>query len=267
MTFIFGFGGYLAGYYGLVDLTDSNQINAAIFGLYQTGPLMTIPLPIVVVLSLIICIMNQMAIDGFQNAIQNIIVSIPASGWGYEMPILATRAFNFLLNTALIAVGCLGINITKLFLLTHILAVSSVAPVLLGFVPYFDCILTGNSCLLGSFIAILSVIILGRLENQSEGPLSYFFSTHYSIKPFITAFITSIFAAFFFAFLEMIWKVVAGKEICPPKLQEKLVVEDELSKRAFFTERLSLERRQNVIARGASATSLQESNISQVTIR
>jgi hypothetical protein len=189
----------------LIDKTDPNQANGAIFAIFRTGVEKTIPVWILALFAVIICIVNQCAIGAFQNAIQNVIVSVPNCGWEIELPLLATKAFSWLLNIPIIIVGCFGVNIMKFFMLSHIITVSSLMPLMMGFMPIFDYVLTGTSCLLGSISAILSVSIFGIIDKGFQDGIGfYFFTTVYDYRPFTIAFTVSIFSSLFFGIIETI---------------------------------------------------------------
>jgi hypothetical protein len=221
VAFGFGFGGYIAGLYGLVDFSDPNQINSAFFGILRS-PDLSIPLGTLTLISLITAVLNQCSIDSFQTGILDVVAAVPDSLWEYDIPVLAARTIAIILNIPLIVIGCLGFNVTKLFLLTHILLVSSVLPLVLGLMPLFDHFLTGNSALFGSLTGILSVFVLGAATHGSfaEGVQAYFFSSYYDWRPFLLAITTSLIGTFFFAFLEMIYRVSFDRPLVAKHLQK-----------------------------------------------
>jgi hypothetical protein len=222
-AFIFGFSGYLAALYGLIDMNDAYQTKGAIFAIFKTGAEKILPVWILSLFAVIICIVNQCAIGAFQNAIQNVLVSVPNCGWEMELPLLATKAFSWIINIPIIIVGCFGLDILRFFMLSHIVTVSSLMPLLMGFIPMFDYLLTGTSCVLGSISAILSVSIFGMIDKGfQEGIFFYYFTRIYDYRPFLISFIVSILASMFFGGIEMIVRASADIKHQPLHLHPSL---------------------------------------------
>lgn len=55
VAFLFGFGGFTAAVYGLIDITNTNEVNSAFFGILRTNGVVQIPILTVVCLITVYC--------------------------------------------------------------------------------------------------------------------------------------------------------------------------------------------------------------------
>ena len=218
----FGLGGYFAAVYGLVDLGDPAQVNAAFFSIFKpNGPMSEVPISMLTVVCLLAATMNQSAIDSFQNAILDTILSVFLS-FGFNISVNFARIVLIVINAPLMYVGVQGFNIVNLFLMTNTLTTSSLIPFILGLFSHLDWLLSGMSVLFGSLAGIFSVMVLGFLNygSWSAGIYAYFYTT-YAWQPFLLALITSTVATFIFAFAEFGIRSVMGNPLRPPAYFEK----------------------------------------------
>jgi Na+/proline symporter len=157
ITFLVGFGGYVAAWAGLV--TEEN-INVAFFELVKvgSGAERAVPIGVLAILLLIAFVMNEAAVDSFQIAIGDTLISLFQS-LGFNLSMNGSRFVLVLLNIPFAVVGCFGLNVIGLYLITNLMTTCVVVPLVLGMIPQLDTFITGVSALVGSLLGLISIII------------------------------------------------------------------------------------------------------------
>ncbi|KAI8900142.1 hypothetical protein BC833DRAFT_583163 [Globomyces pollinis-pini] len=150
VTFLFGFGGYIAAWAGLVN----NPQTAFLELLKINGD---IPLAMLLCICLISVTMNESAVDAFQIAISDTIMALLES-FGLHVPLWLARVVLICLNIPFIIIGCLQFNIIGLYLITNLLTTCLILPLFLGLIPKLDRIVTGSAVLFGSLFALLDIV-------------------------------------------------------------------------------------------------------------
>ncbi|KAI8904125.1 hypothetical protein EDD86DRAFT_92271 [Gorgonomyces haynaldii] len=207
VAFFFGFGGYVAGVYGLIDLTDINQVNASFFGILKSSD-GTVSAGILAVVALLTAVMNQSAIDSFQNAILDTILSVPMS-LGISVPVNVARFVVVLINVPLMYLGTLGLSINSLFLVTNMLTTCTMLPLLMGLFPVFDFV-GGTSAVLGSLLSLFAVMLHGYIAYGSwtDGIVNNFYAIYWW-QPFIVGLVSSFVLTILFGLIErrLVYKI------------------------------------------------------------
>ncbi|KAJ3275482.1 hypothetical protein HDV01_000309 [Terramyces sp. JEL0728] len=164
VSFLFGFGGFIAAWAGLV--TDPN---VAFLQLLKVGD-GDIPYAVLLVVFMLAVTMNESAIDSFQIAIGDTLVSLFES-FGVKITIFQVRILLALLNIPFAIIGSYNFNIVSLYLITNIMTTCVMLPLVFGLIPAFDRYYTGASALFGSFFALIWVMIYGVLQQvyQNNG--------------------------------------------------------------------------------------------------
>jgi Na+/proline symporter len=163
VTFLIGFGGFIAAWAGLV--TEEN-VNTAFFELLKvgTGAERVVPIGILAVLLLIAFVMNESAIDSFQIAIGDTLVSLFQS-LGLDIDIKTARIILVLLNIPYAIVGLFNLNVIGLYLITNLLTTCVVVPLSLGMIEQLDTFITETSAMVGSACALIALIAYAIINN------------------------------------------------------------------------------------------------------
>ncbi|KAJ3366531.1 hypothetical protein HDU91_001813 [Kappamyces sp. JEL0680] len=156
VTLAFGLGAFFASWAGLVT-----SPNVAFFELLKT-PDGVLPIGMLLVVCLIMSTMNEAAVDSFQIAIGDTLISLFES-FGLQLPLWAVRALLALLNIPFAIIGCLGFNVISLYLITNLMATCvvglvDVLPLSFGMIPQLDRVVTGAGVLFGSFFALFATM-------------------------------------------------------------------------------------------------------------
>ncbi|KAJ3320886.1 hypothetical protein HDV06_004782 [Boothiomyces sp. JEL0866] len=184
ITFLFGFGGFIASWAGLV--TDPNL---AFLELLKIGDSHSIPMSMLTVICLIATTMNESAVDSHQIAIGDTLISFFES-LGYET----------------------SLNQIRLLLV--------VLPLCFGMLPYFDHIINDHSALFGSLSGLVSVVIYA-IASQVNGIFKWddipngLYHTFYEVyewPPFVIALGCSVIGMSLWYLAECVYYSVTGKQ-------------------------------------------------------
>jgi hypothetical protein len=211
VTFFFGFCGLIAGWSGLVNLDNPDEINAAFFAILKpsnSAALFTVVVLIAVVLS-------EAAVDSFQNAILSSIISLCLS-FGFKVPVWAARTLVVVFNVPLMIIGTQGFPIVSLYLITNMLTTCCFIPLIIGLYKRFDNIVNQGTVLFGCAFALVSVLVLGTIVYGSfvSGVQQYFFSPNYQWSAFVCAPVSSVVGMALYAFVET--KILRKRTASPP---------------------------------------------------
>ncbi|KAJ3320887.1 hypothetical protein HDV06_004783 [Boothiomyces sp. JEL0866] len=157
VSFLFGLGGFIAAWAGLV--TDPN---VAFLQLLKVGG-GDIPYAVLLVVFMLAVTMNESAIDSFQIAIGDTLVSLFES-FGLKVSIFQVRLMLAALNIPFAIIGSYNFSIVNLYLITNIMTTCVMLPLVFGLVPALDRYYTGASALFGSFFSLAWVMIYGVLN-------------------------------------------------------------------------------------------------------
>jgi Na+/proline symporter len=155
ITFLFGFGAYIASWAGLVD-----NPNTAFFELLKVGEgdERAVPIGMLLLVMLIASIMNESAIDSFQIAISDTVISLFEVN-GFNLGLSASRAILALMNIPFAIIGLFGLRVFSLYLITNLLTTCLMMPMVFGMIQSFDKWIGEFDVLFGSITGILSIII------------------------------------------------------------------------------------------------------------
>jgi Na+/proline symporter len=142
ITLFFSGSGFLAGWAGLVDFNNEDSINTAFFAILKPSSDAEIPALMLGIVCMIASILNESAVDSFQNAILDTIVSFFLS-LGYPVSLEFARLSVVLFNVPIMIIGIQGLPIIKLYLMTNLLTSASCLPLCVGLLPCFDQYVTG----------------------------------------------------------------------------------------------------------------------------
>ncbi|KAI8900141.1 hypothetical protein BC833DRAFT_583162 [Globomyces pollinis-pini] len=177
VTLIFGFGGYLAAWAGLV--TDPNL---AFLELLKTGTPPIIPLSMLMTICLIATLMNEAAVDSYQIAIGDCMLSLSES-FGYKPSIKSLRILLVLINIPFALIGCFDLKVISLYLMSYLMATCLIIPLMMGMIPALDSIITGSSALFGSFFGLFCIFAYGICDTY-RGEWNWLDVTHGVYKTF-----------------------------------------------------------------------------------
>jgi Na+/proline symporter len=144
VTFFFSSCGLIAGWAGLVDFSDQDAVNTGFFAILKPTPEAQVPIAILAVVCMLAATLNESAVDSFQNAILDTILSVFVS-LGFKISLNTARVVVVLLNVPLMVVGVQGFPIINLYLMTNLLTSASALPLCIGLFPYFDTYVSGTS--------------------------------------------------------------------------------------------------------------------------
>ncbi|KAI9011205.1 hypothetical protein BC832DRAFT_550007 [Gaertneriomyces semiglobifer] len=209
VAFLFGFGGFLAGWAGY--LTEDNNSNLAFFHLLTKGGANT-DVWVIILVVLMAVTLNQSAVDSFQNAITDSVVSLAISCGFPKFPLWGARVTVVLLNIPLMIVGTQGYNIVQLYLITNMVTSTAVLPMLLGLSRRLEGYIQGHSCLFGCLFSLASVAVFGTLKTGSftEGVRTYFYLV-YDWPPFVIALVASVVGVALASGTEFVIRKALGK--------------------------------------------------------
>ena len=125
VSFMFGFGGFIAAWANLVGDYPNNAFLAL---LKVNGE---IPLGMLLVVILLSAVMNESAVDSFQIGINDTIISLFES-FKIHIPLWGVRAILVLLNIPFAVIGCYGLPVISLYLITNTLTTCLVILVLIS---------------------------------------------------------------------------------------------------------------------------------------
>jgi solute:Na+ symporter, SSS family len=218
ITFLIGFGGYVAAWAGLV--TEEN-INVAFFELVKvgTGADRAVPFVILTIILMIAFVMNESAVDSFQIAIGDTLISLFRS-FGLNMGMWGSRIVLVLLNIPFAIVGCFGLNVIGLYLITNLMTTCVVVPLVLGMIPYLDTFITESSAMIGSLLGLGSIItyafvtaaqVAGYFDGTVawEGIVQTFYVV-YDWPPFLIGLLVSTFSTLTIAALQHYYYIFKG---------------------------------------------------------
>lgn len=155
MSFCFGFGGFIAAWAGLVNNPNTAFLNLLSVGEDESGEPI-VPILMLLVIVWIASVMNEAAVDSFQIAIGDTIISFFES-FDIHLDLWSVRAILALMNIPFAIIGCFGLPIINLYLITNLMTTCVMMPLLFGFVPALDNIVTGGAALFGSLFGLTAL--------------------------------------------------------------------------------------------------------------
>nr|KAJ3420857.1 hypothetical protein HK105_005122 [Polyrhizophydium stewartii] len=222
---VFSFGALLAYWSGRADANSLS--NFAFFYAFKSSDGTVSPAVTIIVL-LFAVIMNESAVDSFQNAITDTLVSA-ASIVGLSVPLWAARLIVVAVNVPVMIVGTRGLNIIQLFLVSNMLTSCTFLPLAAGLIPALNNIISPISVILGCLFSFFSVMVYGAIQTGSVGAGLYqYFYVSYDIYAFIIAPVSGIVGLALFAGIELAVRKIAGWPM--PSLPDPPVIEQATAK-------------------------------------
>ncbi|KAJ3411664.1 hypothetical protein HDV05_001873 [Chytridiales sp. JEL 0842] len=212
VVFLLGFGGMLAFWSGRA--TAESDSNFGFFYAFSNAN-GTTSAAVTIVVIVFACIMNESAVDSFQNAITDTLTTF-GGFLGFQLPIYATRLTCLVANIPIVIGSSIlasqGTSILQAFLLGNMITTITFPPLALGLVPAFNRILSGWSVIgacIGSFFCVLGYGI-SVYGDASLALSSLFWSSLYDWKAFLVAFGCSTGLVFLFGGLECTVRALLG---------------------------------------------------------
>ncbi|KAH6560971.1 hypothetical protein BASA62_010134 [Batrachochytrium salamandrivorans] len=186
---VFSLGSLLAYWSGRATELDNSNFGFFLAFRDSNGAISSGMLIIVILFAVI---MNESAIDSFQNAITDSVVSIFGS-FGVKFPTIAARLLVILFNVPLMYVGTLNLSVIGVFLLGNMLTACTFLPLASGLIPALNRIVSQYSVILACLFAFLSVMVYGKMTtgSVSEGLILYW-TTMYDMNAFLVSSISSV---------------------------------------------------------------------------
>ena len=119
ISFLFGMGGFVAAWAGLVTDPNVAFLNLLYVGQDENGN-NVVPIGMLLIIVWIASVMNEAAVDSFQIAIGDTIISFFES-FGIHLPLWAVRVILALMNVPFAIIGCYGFPIINLYLITNLM--------------------------------------------------------------------------------------------------------------------------------------------------
>ena len=221
ISFTFGLGGFFAAWLGFV--TDPNT---AFLELLKIG-VDAVPIGMLLVVVLIASVMNEAAVDSFQIAIGDTIIALFET-FGFHLDLWAVRIILALLNVPFAIVGCFGLPIINLYLITNLMTTCVMFPLLFGFIPAFDNLVTEGAALFGSLFGLFTLIVYAVWNQVVESGrpfvwsdvgdgLYYTFYVVYDWPSFTVALSFSIAGVWIWVAFRELYYYVTGKTKPVPK--------------------------------------------------
>ncbi|KAI9348515.1 hypothetical protein BDR26DRAFT_833871 [Obelidium mucronatum] len=197
VVFIFGFGGILAYWSGRADLASTNPSYSFFYAFAdsstgQISPALTIMILIAG------SIMNESAVDTFQNAITDTLSTVAIGLFGFNIKPIHVRALVLVSNIPLIAIASYlissQVSILNTFGVVNLLTTTTFAPLAAGLVPQLNSLLTAFSAIGACVCSFLATMLYATLEygSVSKGLTCVWWTPVYDYKAFIVAFVASI---------------------------------------------------------------------------
>ncbi|KAI9136790.1 hypothetical protein BKA69DRAFT_1042257 [Paraphysoderma sedebokerense] len=190
-VFFFGFLGFLASWAGLLATDQEGNIienyNLFLFQIFGSSRYSFIG----VVTVLLTTVMNQGAVDSFQNAL----IANLASNFFRNRSANLCRIFVVVLNIPIMILGFFGLPALNLFLIGNILSTSCFIPVISGVFDPQRRWVSGYSVMFSCIMAIISVSVFGIIKQDgqfSAGMDWAWWSNGYDAFVFLTAMVSSI---------------------------------------------------------------------------
>ncbi|RKO90676.1 hypothetical protein BDK51DRAFT_43350 [Blyttiomyces helicus] len=189
VVFAFGFGGFLAAWAGWVP--SSNVSSIAFFELLTQGGALN-PVWIIVIVAILAVAMNASAVDSYQAAITDTIVSLCMT-FGWNVNIWYARAVVVVINIAPVWASLQGYSIISLYLIPNMIATTSALPLLMGLIDCLEGYVTGFSVLFGCVFSFFSVAVYGIIDGDDFGDSLYnYFYLIYSWEAFVICLVASV---------------------------------------------------------------------------
>eukprot|EP00960_Hanusia_phi_P059443 764166-Hanusia_phi.AAC.1 len=169
VVFIFGFGGLLAVWGGLVDYTYTNP-NLYFFQLFKTdtsAPNAHVENFIEVLVLVLAAVMNESAIDSLQNGLAATISSHFLRG----KPLMWARACVLVINIIIVPFALANYSVLSIFLLGNMLGVCWFAPVIMGGIWDSELgqrVVCESSMLFGGIIAVIASTVYGIAAGPAQ---------------------------------------------------------------------------------------------------
>ncbi|KAH9248114.1 hypothetical protein BASA83_003392 [Batrachochytrium salamandrivorans] len=207
---VFSLGSLLAYWSGRATELDNSNFGFFLAFRDSNGAISSAMLIIVILFAVI---MNESAVDSFQNAITDSVVSIFGS-FGVKFPTIAARLLVILFNVPLMYVGTLNLSVMGVFLLGNMLTSCTFLPLASGLIPALNRIVSQYSVILACLFAFFSVMVYGQITtgSVSEGLILYW-TTMYDMNAFLVASISSAVWLAVFSGLEIGVRKVMGQEM------------------------------------------------------
>ncbi|KAJ3019338.1 UNVERIFIED_CONTAM: hypothetical protein HDU68_010718 [Siphonaria sp. JEL0065] len=199
VIFILGFGGILAYWSGRVSFDETRPFdsNYAFFYAFadSTG---TISPVVTIVILLFGTVMNESAVDSFQNAITDTLTTVAIGLFGLKVQPIYVRAVVLLANIPLMAgaayLSTRNVSILNTFGVANLITTMTFPPLAAGLLPQLNNLLTSFSAIGSCVCAFFSTMVYAFLAygNLVDGMANVWWTPNYDYKAFLVAFISSI---------------------------------------------------------------------------
>ncbi|KAH6560850.1 hypothetical protein BASA60_000210 [Batrachochytrium salamandrivorans] len=216
---VFSLGSLLAYWSGRATELDNSNFGFFLAFRDSNGAISSGMLIIVILFAVI---MNESAIDSFQNAITDSVVSIFGS-FGVKFPTIAARLLVILFNVPLMYVGTLNLSVIGVFLLGNMLTACTFLPLASGLIPALNRIVSQYSVILACLFAFFSVMVYGQITtgSVSEGLILYW-TTMYDMNAFLVSSISSVVWLAVFSSIETVVRRIYNWPIPHPSESSKV---------------------------------------------
>ncbi|KAH6564494.1 hypothetical protein BASA62_007868 [Batrachochytrium salamandrivorans] len=216
---VFSLGSLLAYWSGRATELDNSNFGFFLAFRDSNGAISSAMLIIVILFAVI---MNESAIDSFQNAITDSVVSILGS-FGVKFPTIAARLLVILFNVPLMYVGTLNLSVIGVFLLGNMLTACTFLPLASGLIPALNRIVSQYSVILACLFAFFSVMVYGKMTtgSVSEGLILYW-TTTYDMNAFLVSSISSVVWLAVFSSIETVVRRIYNWPIPHPSESSKV---------------------------------------------
>ncbi|EGF81366.1 hypothetical protein BATDEDRAFT_34916 [Batrachochytrium dendrobatidis JAM81] len=207
---VFGLGSMLAYWSGRATADDNSNFGYFLAFRDLNGYTSA---AILVVVILIAVIMNESAVDSFQNAITDAVVSVFGS-FGVKFPTMGARLLVILFNVPIMYIGTLGLSVLGVFLIGNMITTCMFFPLVAGLIPALNRIISSFSVCLACLFSFFSVMVYGKIMTGdiSTGLLTYFY-TVYDVNAFLTASVSSIVWLVVFTGIDLAFRKLTGREM------------------------------------------------------
>ncbi|KAI8613999.1 hypothetical protein BC830DRAFT_1243317 [Chytriomyces sp. MP71] len=231
VVFILGFGGILAYWSGRAsaDSLSPTNSNYAFFYAFADPASGSINTAVIVIILLFATIMDESAVDNFQNAIGDTLATV-CIFFGLNLNLLFVRILVLVANIPLMIgaayLAANNVSILNAFGLTNMLVTLTFAPLAAGLIPALNNYLTAFSALASCLLAFISSTVYAREQYGDiyTGMTALWWTSSYDYIAFLVAFFSSIAAIPICIIVEMTVRKMAGWPMVrfdPSYLREK----------------------------------------------
>ncbi|KAI9353729.1 hypothetical protein BDR26DRAFT_1002604 [Obelidium mucronatum] len=192
-----GFGGMLAYWSGKAsDTLNSNSSYAFVYAFADSSS-GTVPTAIVLIILVFTTVMNESAVDSFQNAITDSIATL-CIACGYRLKPVHVRCLVLLLNIPIMILAVIfasfNVSILNAFGLSNMVVTMTFAPIAAGLIPSLNSYLTAHSAMGACLASFLVTIAYGAAAYGSlgAGMKALFWTPKFDAVGFLIAFLSSI---------------------------------------------------------------------------